>query len=147
MKEDSRSNTGVLSSRHLHGKKSYEVLLKILPGILSLLYISADCLLLFLFLKQRGFKFMNSWGLTTLLAPCQRGRNIGKQSLLKAINLSILLTEQNLSVLSHVNGLNRFYFHNLHFFSSKITFFFVFFKVNSNMHLGLNLPFSINTIS
>lgn len=126
MKEDSRSNIGVLSSRHLHGKESYKVLLKILPGILSLLYISADCLLLFL--KQRGFKFMNSWGLTTLLAPCQRGRNIGKQSLLKAINLSILLTEQNLSVLSHVNGLNRFYFHNLHFFSFKITFFWSFSK-------------------
>ena len=50
----------------------------------------------------------------------------------------MLLTEQNLSVLSQVDCLNTFYpSENLHFSVSKQTFFP---KVNSNMYLSLNLP-------
>jgi len=71
VREDSRSNLGILASRRRCGKKNDDVLVKILPEILSLFYISPDCLLLFLFLKQRVFKFMDSWELITYLSPCQ----------------------------------------------------------------------------
>lgn len=75
MKEDSRSNIGILASRHLRGKKNDDVLLKILPGILRLFYVSADCLLLFWGLKQRFFEFMGAHNIISTL-PVTEGKTL-----------------------------------------------------------------------
>lgn len=75
MKEDSRSNIGVLASRHLCVKKNDEVLLKFLLGVLILFYIPADCFLLGLFLKQRFFGFMGANNIISTL-PVTEGETL-----------------------------------------------------------------------
>lgn len=122
MREDSRSNFGGFSCKHLHGKKNYEVLLKNLPGILSLLYITADFFVIIFIFKTKEFSICGFMGAHNIISTLpDREKHWQTQPLLKEINLSLLFTEQNLSVLSQVNCSNGFYLHNLLFFSFKIT--------------------------